>query len=86
MTGSGTKAQLPCAVLVAALGLFTAIAQGQSGQAGGSSRQIVHEVGLSPIDVGLRDKEMPRDARTRATPGACIAIEPMRTCPTCAAR
>ena len=35
-----------------------------SGQAGGSSRQIVHEVGLSPIDVGLRDKEIPRAART----------------------
>ena len=63
MSGS-TKAQLPCAVLIAALGLGAAIAQGQSGQAGGSSRQIVHEVGLLPIDVGLRDNEIPRDART----------------------
>jgi hypothetical protein len=66
MTCLGTKARRRCVALVAALGLFTAIAQGQSGSAGGSSRQIVHEVGLSPIDVGLRDREIPRDARTAA--------------------
>ena len=65
MTGL-SKARVPCVVLAAALGLFTAIAQGRSGQAGGSSRQIVHEVGLSPIDVGLRDHEIPRAARTAA--------------------
>jgi serine protease len=63
MTCSATKAG---AVVVIALGLFTAIAQGQSGRAGGSSRQVVHEVGLSPIDVGLREHDMPRAARTAA--------------------
>ncbi|MDO8680920.1 MAG: S8 family serine peptidase [Acidobacteriota bacterium] len=75
MTCSGTKAHLRqgyggqallCALVIAALGLFTAIAQGQSGQGGGSSRQLVHDTGLAPIDVGLRDHDAPRDARTAA--------------------
>ena len=64
MTCSGTKAF--CALVIAALGLFTAITQGQSGQGSGSSPQIVQETGLAPIDVGLRDHDMPRDARTAA--------------------
>ena len=63
MISSATKAG---AVIVAALGLFTAIAQGQSGHAGGSARQVVHEVGLPPIDVGHRAHDIPRAARTAA--------------------
>lgn len=64
MTCSGTKAL--CVVLIAALGVFTAIAQGQSGSGSGRSRQMVLDTGLAPIDVGLRDHDMPRDARTAA--------------------
>ena len=64
MTCSGTKAR--GVVLLAALGLFTAIAQGQSGPGRGSSRQLVQDTGLAPIDVGLREYDRPRDPRTAA--------------------
>ncbi len=51
-------------VVVAAVGLFTAIGQGQITQAPGSSRQLVQEAALPPIDRGLRDQDPPRAART----------------------
>ena len=65
MTGSRTTLRGACVVLAAAIGFITSVVQGQSG-GGASSPQIVHEVGLSPIDVGLRDHDMPRDARRAA--------------------
>src|SRR5688572_10056803 len=51
--------------LAAVAGLYTAVAQGQLAPAPGS-RAIIHEVGLPPIDSGLRDQDPPRPARTSA--------------------
>jgi serine protease len=52
-------------ILAAAAGLLTATVQGQLSPAPGS-RAIIHEVGLPPIDSGLRDQDPPRPARTSA--------------------
>jgi serine protease len=54
---------VPYIVVVAALGFFTAIGQGQVHQPG-NSKQMVQEAALPPMDRGLRDQEPPRAART----------------------
>jgi len=51
--------------LAAAAGLYTAGVQGQLSPAP-ASKAIIHEVGLPPIDSGLRDQDPPRPARTDA--------------------
>ena len=50
--------------VVAVLGVFTAIGQGQGGQAMPISRQMIQEAALPPIDRGLRDQDPARAART----------------------
>ena len=48
---------------------------------------MVHDIGLSPIDVGLRDHEMPRDARTaRRRRSRAPRSQQRPTSPTCAVR
>ena len=49
-------------VLAAAAALFTAVVEGQVTRAPGS-RAIIHEIGLPPIEGGLRDQDPPRPAR-----------------------
>ena len=55
--------------LAAAAGLYTAVVHGQLPSPlspAPASRAIVHEVGLPPIDSGLRNQDPPRPARTSA--------------------
>jgi len=52
--------------IVVAAGLATAVGAGQEPQAPPSSRVMVQEASLPPIDRGLRDQDPPRAARNQA--------------------